>query len=114
MQPSAELIAKESATFCVATDHPALAGHFPGAPVVPGVLMLAEGLRQLELQAVMPVRFRKIESAKFLQPVAPGATVTANLTLTVDGHARVEFFVGKTLVAQVKFTSALADDRIHG
>jgi 3-hydroxyacyl-[acyl-carrier-protein] dehydratase len=26
--------------FCVATDHPCLPGHFPGRPIVPGVLML--------------------------------------------------------------------------
>ena len=96
MQPSAALIAKESATFCIAADHPALPGHFPGAPVVPGVLLLAEGLRQLEWQAVTPIQCRPIESAKFLQPVAAGATVTANLTMTVDGQGSVEFSVAKT------------------
>jgi 3-hydroxymyristoyl/3-hydroxydecanoyl-(acyl carrier protein) dehydratase len=29
-------------TLTIANDHPALAGHFPGHPVVPGVLVLDE------------------------------------------------------------------------
>ncbi len=115
MRSSAAVITKQTTTFCIAADHPALPGHFPGAPVVPGVLLLAEGLRQLELLAVRPMQFREIQSAKFLQPVAPGTAVTANLALTGDGRASVEFFVAETLVAQIIFTSALvADSPIHG
>ena len=32
-------------TVTIAAEHPALAGHFPGAPILPGVLLLDEMVR---------------------------------------------------------------------
>jgi 3-hydroxymyristoyl/3-hydroxydecanoyl-(acyl carrier protein) dehydratase len=61
--------------FTIAPDHPALAGHFPGRPVVPGVVLLDEAFALLlqdrpgELVAATPV-------VKFLRPVLPGEQVT--------------------------------------
>ncbi len=108
-------MANATTNFCIAADHPALPGHFPGAPVVPGVLLLAEGLRQLEMLVAAPIRCRCIESAKFLRPVAAGTTVTAKLTLIEHGQTRVEFFVAGKLVARVKFLGVATSDRqIHG
>ena len=52
-----------------AAGHPAFAGHFPGAPIVPGVLLLDAALHAAE-QAGMAAT--GIPSAKFLQPVGPG------------------------------------------
>jgi len=31
---------KHQATFVITADHPSLPGHFPGTPVVPGVVVL--------------------------------------------------------------------------
>jgi 3-hydroxymyristoyl/3-hydroxydecanoyl-(acyl carrier protein) dehydratase len=89
-------------TFCIAPDHPALAGHFPGAPVVPGVLLLAEGLQRFGRLAGAPIQCRRIESAKFFQPVAAGATVTATLSMTEQGQASMEFSVAGIAVAHVR------------
>ena len=33
---------------CIAVSHPALAGHFPDNPIVPGALLLSEVLRAVE------------------------------------------------------------------
>ncbi len=92
--------------FCIAADHPALPGHFPGAPVVPGALLLAEGLQRLELLTAQPLQWRRIDSAKFLRPVAPGTTVTATLTLTAASQASIEFCVAGTPVARVALAAA--------
>jgi len=93
-------------TFCIAPDHPALPGHFPGAPVVPGVLLLAEGLQRFGRLAGAAIHCRRIESAKFFQPVAAGATVTATLTMGGQGQARMEFSVAGTPVAQIRIVTA--------
>lgn len=56
-------------TLCVSPDHPCLPGHFPGQPVVPGVVVLEEGLAQAKIAP------QHILQAKFMQPVLPGELV---------------------------------------
>ena len=56
----------------IAPNHPALTGHFPGNPVVPGVLVLDEVLRALSRWRSQ-TRLVRIVSAKFLVPILPGA-----------------------------------------
>lgn len=55
-------------------DHPALPGHFPGRPVVPGVLIL-----EAVIEAA-PVEVTGVHSAKFLRPLAP------NTHFHIDGE----------------------------
>jgi 3-hydroxyacyl-[acyl-carrier-protein] dehydratase len=55
----------------VPAHHPAFKGHFPGAPLLPGVVLLDE-----MLQAVRAEASWTIASAKFLHPVRPGETLT--------------------------------------
>lgn len=77
-----------------AADHPAFEGHFPGAPIVPGVLLLDAAIHALQ-EAGHTVT--EIASAKFLQPVKPGdrlslaceagQTGRARFAIARDGHA---------------------------
>lgn len=62
--------------FFVRPDHPALAGHFPGNPVVPGVVVLNEVIRTLRLHAGDEWKVRGFPLVKFLRPLAPGQPCT--------------------------------------
>lgn len=59
-------------SFVVSPDHPALAGHFPGHPVVPGVLVLDHVLSALEASAGPLGGGLRLPQVKFLQPLLPG------------------------------------------
>lgn len=68
----------------VESDHPAFAGHFPGTPIVPGVLLLDWVLCEIETRehsvlgrgALLPSEMNvlpgEMSVAKFLKPVHPG------------------------------------------
>lgn len=57
--------------FRIEHDHPCLPGHFPGQPVVPGVVLLDRMLDALEA-AHGPLPALRLPQAKFLQPLLPG------------------------------------------
>ncbi|MEY2116998.1 hydroxymyristoyl-ACP dehydratase [Rhodanobacter sp. FW106-PBR-R2A-1-13] len=67
--------------------HPALPGHFPGAPLVPGVLLLEQVA--LALRAWRGQRLGRVLEAKFAAPLRPDET--AQLQLTAAEAARVRF-----------------------
>jgi 3-hydroxyacyl-[acyl-carrier-protein] dehydratase len=79
--------------FSVPADHPALPGHFPGHPVVPGVVLLDHALGLIRA-AVADVKVPPLTSAKFLAVVLPGQMVAVHcgpaesripFACTVDG-----------------------------
>jgi 3-hydroxymyristoyl/3-hydroxydecanoyl-(acyl carrier protein) dehydratase len=76
-----------TARFAVAATHPCLPGHFPGQPLVPGVLLL-DHVFQAMREAGLPPPARLLR-AKFTAPVRPGQVV--ELTLREAGAARIGF-----------------------
>lgn len=77
--------------FTVAPGHPAFAGHFPGAPIVPGVLLLDAAVHAIQQanapQAPGPAAAQtcEISTAKFLSPVGPGETLTISCRPSAAG-----------------------------
>ena len=77
------------ARYTLPVDAPFLAGHFPGEPIMPGVLII-EALAQTGALAVLAAPenrgklalFAGIERAKFRRPVRPGDTIELEMTLT--------------------------------
>ncbi|MGJ4804758.1 hypothetical protein [Luteimonas sp. SDU82] len=57
--------------FAIDPGHPCLPGHFPGRPVVPGVVILDRVVEAIE-QAHGPQPALRLPRVKFLQPLLPG------------------------------------------
>lgn len=72
----------------IATDHPSLAGHFPGNPIVPGVVILDEVLQAVEAWRG-PTRVARVVSAKFTSPLKPGTEFS--IKLNEEGGTHIVF-----------------------
>lgn len=73
----------------VPADHPSLPGHFPGRPIVPGVVLL--DLVYATIAAAQPVELVAIVSTKFLQAVLPEMRLDLQIKLTpAEGAGRVK------------------------
>lgn len=83
--------------FRIEANHPSLPGHFPGTPVVPGVLLLDRVATSLERAGAG--RFARLAVVKFVAPLLPGQS--AELSWKRDG-ARVRFRIerdGSTILS---------------
>ena len=60
----------------IGSDHPSLAGHFPGNPIVPGVVLLDEAIAAIGRSRGQPFASFRLASIKFLHPVVPPAKLT--------------------------------------
>lgn len=78
----------------IAPEHPALAGHFPNAPIVPGALLLDEALYSIDPTA----RFWRIASVKFHRIVQPGETLRLESRPQANGDLRLEIYAARALV----------------
>jgi 3-hydroxymyristoyl/3-hydroxydecanoyl-(acyl carrier protein) dehydratase len=65
---------------CIDASHPALPGHFPGHPLVPGVLLLEQVA--LALRAWRGQQLVRVLEAKFVAPLLPDEAAMLHLTET--------------------------------
>ncbi len=106
----------------VTFNEPFFQGHFPGRPIMPGVLIVealaqAAGVLAIESMGLQDsgklVYFMAIEDAKFRKPVEPGCLLRLEVSF-VQRRATVCKFEGRAtvdgqLAAEARFTAMIAD-----
>jgi len=111
-----------TATKAVSINEAFFAGHFPGRPIMPGVLIIealaqAAGVLAVESLGLSGsgklVYFMAIEDARFRRPVEPGVLLTLEVSF-VQKRAKICKFAGRALVdgelcAEAGFTAMIAD-----
>jgi 3-hydroxyacyl-[acyl-carrier-protein] dehydratase len=118
-----DIVAGESCTGIknVSANEPAFQGHFPGHPIMPGVLII-EAMAQTAATLVVAsmdgvscdthiVYFMTIESARFRHPVVPGDQLHIKVQKDRQRGAIWKFkggaFAGDKLCAEAVFTAML-------
>lgn len=95
--------------FSVPVDHPSLPGHFPGRPIVPGVVLLDEVMSGLNRSGCY--RVAKLREVKFLATMLPGEIATARWDVIDGVHLAFEVSVTRngTLTVLAKGSFVLRD-----
>ncbi|MBQ0116115.1 MAG: bifunctional UDP-3-O-[3-hydroxymyristoyl] N-acetylglucosamine deacetylase/3-hydroxyacyl-ACP dehydratase [Bacteroidales bacterium] len=108
----------------VSGNEPFFAGHFPGEPIMPGVLQIEAMaqvggilvLSQVEEPERYSTYFLKIDNVKFRQKVVPGDTLVFHLSLmtpirrgcaVMKGYA----FVGEKIVSEAEFMAQITKNK---
>jgi 3-hydroxyacyl-[acyl-carrier-protein] dehydratase len=118
MEPGKRIVAIKNVTM----NEPFFQGHFPGHPVMPGVLIIEAMAQVAAIMAYLATTdnekdkvsyFMAIDNARFRKPVKPGDTLRIEIeTLfykrgiwSVSGKT----YVGDTLVTEAELKATLAD-----
>lgn len=111
-----------SAVKAVTMNEPYFQGHFPGRPIMPGVMQIealaqAAGVLAMESLGLAGsgklVYFMSIDNAKFRTPVEPGCLLHLNVEFTQISKRACRFagkaMIGEKVASQADFMAMIAD-----
>lgn len=101
------------AEFVIPPEHPALPGHFPGRPVVPGVVLLDE-VRAAAAAWLGAAPLAAMPQVKFVAPLLPGQRAEIGLEL-IDRSLRFAVsHAGQTLATGIMTLAATSAGERRG
>ena len=83
----------------IPADHPSVAGHFPGNPIIPGAVLLSEVVAAWQETSDNTHSVMTLRTAKFLSPTRPGDRVAIQFDEQATGSVKFICSVGATVVA---------------
>lgn len=89
----------------VAPSHPSLPGHFPGQPIVPGVVIL-DAVQQAIEANVGTLPALRLPQVKFVQPLLPDEHAEIVIETPSPGRWRFRVLRGEALLASGEFAAA--------
>ena len=90
----------------IAADHPALEGHFPGRPIVPAAVLLAEVMAAVEGATSRAPGSWILVNAKFLRAVEPDCDLALAHESLAGGRVRFEIRSGDDIVSSGELAPA--------
>jgi acyl-coenzyme A synthetase/AMP-(fatty) acid ligase len=86
-------------SFTIPFDHPALPGHFPGHPIIPGVVLLDHAINAIGSALDRSFDTCRLDSAKFPSAAAPGEPLDVSFDTAASGAIRFTVKAGQRTVA---------------
>jgi 3-hydroxyacyl-[acyl-carrier-protein] dehydratase len=86
-------------SFEVAADHPVFAGHFPGRPIVPGVMLLEWVLTEVGQALGRAPHALRVREAKFFAPLEPGQRARLHFDVPAAHSLRCAFHIRRDSAA---------------
>jgi 3-hydroxyacyl-[acyl-carrier-protein] dehydratase len=83
----------------VPQDHPTFAGHFPGTPILPGVVLLDIVLHAVSIGTGILLDACEISTVKFLSPASPGDQLVIQHARAADNAIRFDVAAGVRKIA---------------
>ncbi|HEY9199801.1 MAG TPA: hypothetical protein VIR60_10580 [Gammaproteobacteria bacterium] len=89
----------DTTRWIVPSEHPAFGGHFPGTPILPGVVLLDVALHCIAESRGIALDLCEISSVKFLSPAHPGDELEIQHSLSASGTLRFNILAGTRKIA---------------
>lgn len=103
---------KKQTPLKIPTNHPAFAGHFPGTPIVPGVVLLDEVMYVIAVDTGLTATALQLSSVKFLSPLKPDETVIIQHEQLASGTLKFEVLAGNRQIVIGSLVVKQADSHI--